>query len=386
VSRLDVIRRPARAGGVGIAGLALAAVTATSPVLAAADCVPTAAVFPPGTWVAHGIQIHKESSDDRSTTVIQGSGGFHLTVSEYGEASGSMSLVGTGYSQSWIEGDDSSQQVDFLVDAQLSGTGARIWADGEMALEFSGVIDSNPNGDGDSYSGSGSDLFGYGNETSIEYHRSFAPSAASCNTVFGSLDGAVEYGAEGGSDQTFFLAARVGKAPSNVDIEGQLVEILDAAEEVLAMDPVDDEILARFVYDVIAFDSLLTSLEACDFADMPSLSPAWGMLRTVLIQTADRFLDTALGGAYTTRDVIGVMAIVLQGGTLGWRGDDCIQPSASDEDGASLFVKFEDVLLARLELAASDIVHPEAKDEVQEIAAAAYQFGLPRLIAALEGR
>jgi hypothetical protein len=113
--------------------------------------------------------------------------------------------------------------------------------------------------------------------------------------------------------------------------------------------------------------------------------PIWQMLRSVLINAGTRFFQAALAGAYSTRDVILTLTTVLQGGALGWRGEECLEPTqAEDTDG--ILVLAEDVLLERLAQAweIGDVGKRNA--EIAQIAAAAYQFGMPRLIAALEGR
>jgi len=83
--------------------------------------------------------------------------------------------------------------------------------------------------------------------------------------------------------------------------------------------------------------------------------------------------------------VISVMAAILQGGTMGWRGPDCLEPQYSDDTEALSYL-FEDVILNRLELAWAIEDPLERAAEMERIAAAAYQFGLQRVIAALEGR
>jgi hypothetical protein len=382
VRAFEAMVRRVQVGGLGALAVALAALTATSPVLAADDCEPLAAAFGPGDWVARGIQIFKVDEDDRSTAIVEGEGGFRLSISPTGDASGSFSLAGTGLVKSFVEGDKSGLEVQWMTTGKLSGNGTVVRADGTRELAISGQIDSNPNGDGDEWSGTGQELWSFGNETSTDYHGSFSPSAANCNTVFGSLTGPVAFGSATDGD-SYFVAVRVGSVPSDVDIEGQLVELLDRAQEVLAMDPLDADILGRFVDDLVAFDALLVSLEYCDVLQA-NVGPIWAMLRSTLIHAAIEYLEAALGGAYATYDVISVMTAISQGGTLGWRGPDCLEPSYRD-DTDRIATLFEDVMLNRLELA-WEIPDPnERTAEISRIAAAAYQFGLGRVIAALEG-
>ena len=374
--------RRAGAGGLAALAIVLAMLTIASPVLAAGDCDPVAAAFSPGKWSARGIQISKIDHDDRSVVIIEGDGGFTLSISETGDADGTFSLAGTGMSKSFVENDDSGLEVQWLTTGKLAGNGTVVRADGTRDLAISGQIDANPNGDGDDW---GNEFQGFGNETTTEYHGTFSPSAANCNTVFGSLRGPVAFGSADGGD-SLFLAVRIGKAPDNIDIEGQLVELLDRAQEVLQGDTPDAEILNRFVQDLLAFDALLVSLEYCD-ALQANVGPIWGMLRATMIHAAHQFLSAALGGAYDTREVIFTMTSVIQGGTMGWRGPECLEPQEFADDAEALLVQFEDVLLKRLEYAwlMPDSQASERLAELAQIAAAAYQFGLGRVIAAMEG-
>ncbi|MCI0346938.1 MAG: hypothetical protein L0221_16090, partial [Chloroflexi bacterium] len=182
--------------------------------------------------------------------------------------------------------------------------------------------------------------------------------------------------------ESFFLAFRRGGThPPEVDVQGQLAELMAEAQFVMNMDPVDTDVLARFVLDMLQFESLLASLEACDVYREGNLGPAWAMLQSVMFNTIRVFLVAAESGAYTTRDVIRTIAIWIQGGSLGWRADDCLAPNTSSDGAMDLFVKFEDVLLERYEVAQG----AGETTEMQMIAAAAYQYGLPRVIAAVEG-
>jgi hypothetical protein len=382
VSIRQSAQRRARVGGLGALAIALAALSVASPVLAAGDCEPVAAAFGPGTWSARGIQIFRVDDDEQSTVMVEGQGGFRLTISPTGDASGSFSLAGTGVSKSVVEGDNSGLTVQWMTSGKLSGNGTVVRADGTRELVISGAIDSNPNGEGDEWSGSGQEMWGFGNEASMDYHATFSPSAANCNTVFGSLDGPVAFGSASGGD-SYFVAVRVGSAPDDVDIEGQLVELLDRAQEVLAMDPLDADILGRFVDDLVAFDALLVSLEYCD-ALQANVGPIWAMLRSVLIHAAHDYLSAALGGAYPTYDVISTMTAIIQGGTMGWRGPDCLEPTYQ-EDTAEILGTFEEILLERLAIAWQLPDALERTAEIARIAAAAYQFGLTRVTAALEG-
>jgi hypothetical protein len=381
VSLLLTGARRAQAGGLGALAIVLAMLTAASPVLAAGDCDPIAAAFSPGKWSARGIQISKIDHDDHSVVIIEGEGGFTLSISETGDADGTFSLAGTGTSRSFESTDHSGLEVQWMTTGELSGNGTVVRADGTRDLAISGQIDSNPNGAGDDW---GTEFYHFGNETTTDYHATFSPSAANCNTVFGSLRGPVAYGSADGGD-SLFMAVRIGSIPDDIDIEGQLMELLDRAQEVLRGDG-DPEILNRFVQDLLAFDALLVSLEYCD-ALQANVGPIWALLRETMLSAAYQFLAAAYTDAYSTRDVIFTMTSVIQGGTMGWRGPECLEPQAFADDAEGLLVKFEDVLLKRLEYAwmMDDSRAAERLAELAQIAAAAYQFGLGRVIAAMEG-
>jgi hypothetical protein len=359
--------------------LVLAFLTGAQPVLAEA-CLPTAAAFPPGHWVARGISVHVEDEDELSVVVVEGTGGFDLTVDDLGAVHGSFSLAGEGYVQSWQEGDDGGASASYLKTGDMSGTATVIQIDGETNVEMVGVVDVEPNHDGDRSNASGQDLYGFGNEFTMPFSARFSPSAANCNTVFGSLGGPVEYGTAATGGEAFFLAYRDGVAPASVDVQGQLAELLEDAQFVLNMDPVDTDVLARFVLDMLQFESLLASLEACDPGSELDMGATWQMLQSVTFNTIHRFLDAADTGAYTTTDVIAAIGIWIQGGSLGWRASDCLDVNTNDAGALDLLVKFEDVLLERYEIAKNggDI------GEMKQIAAAGYQYGLSRVIAAVE--
>lgn len=363
------------------AAIALAFLTAVQPVFAD-NCIPTQGAFPPGHWVARGITIRSELTDELSVTVLNATGGFDLTVDDTGMAKGTLSVAGEAFSQSWVEFDDSSSHATFIKTGDLTGTGMVIRVDGEMEAHIEGVIDVNPNGDGDDYSGSGNDLFPFENSFTKEFSGQFSPSQANCNEVFGSFRGPVEYGTEYDGNESYYIAFRVGGThPEEADVQGRLAELMEDAEFVMNMDPVDTDVLAEFVLDMLAFESLLVSLEACDVYNEGDLGAAWAMLQSIMFNTIRMFLSAAESGAYSTRDVITAIAIWVQGGSLGWRGDTCLDANTSSDGAMDLFVKFEDVLLKRYEIARENGV----TQEMNQIAAAAYQYGMPRVIAAVEG-
>jgi hypothetical protein len=346
----------------------------------AESCVPTVGAFPPGDWAAKAIQLHITDTDDLSTLVMDGVGGFQLHVSDSGSATGTYQMSGQGYAQSFAENDESSSQASWRTDATLDGTATTITMEGETAWAMSGEIDVHTaDGGPDPFSAGGQDLFGFENEFIRPFTGQFSPSAANCNTVFGSLAGPVEYGVAD-SSQPVFLAYRTSGKPHDADVQGQLAELMADAQFVLNMDPVDTDVLAQFVLDMISFDSLLASLESCDPGDELAMGATWQMLQSVMLNTIRTFLNAADIGAYSTTAVIGVIGVWAQGGGLGWRADDCLAVNDSDEPALDLLVKWEDVLLERLEIALTG----PALSEIAQIRVAAYQYGLPRVIAALE--
>jgi len=133
--------------------------------------------------------------------------------------------------------------------------------------------------------------------------------------VFGSLAGSVEYGTDTDGSESYFMAVRVGANPADVDVQGQLAALLERAEIVLNMDPVDTDILARFVLDMLQFESLLASLESCDPGSELDMGPAWAMLRSVMLNTVRTFLDAAQNEAYTSREIVRTLGLWLQGGS-----------------------------------------------------------------------
>jgi hypothetical protein len=368
--------------GVGLLPPFLVFTLIASPVLAADECIPTRTAFSPGTWVASGITLNASDDDGHSVVQDHGEGGFRLTITEQGDASGSISLVGSGVAASYLDGDDSGMTVEWMVNGTLSGNGLYVQVDGTQDLTISGVIDSNPNGSGDEWSGSGNEFWGFGNQTSREYHSAFSASAANCDQVFGSLGGPAEFGTQTPSE-SYFLAVRVGAAP-DIDLEAQLDELMERANDVLHMDPVDTDVLGDFIVDFLAFDALVASLEDCEL-EGADVGPAWEMLRSVLLAVAHQFLGAAESGAYENRSVIGVMTLLLQGGLLGLRGNDCLEANGNTEGLGEILDRFDLVLLERLKDADRVVSRLEGSEgDIREIVAAAYQFQLPTTIQYIE--
>jgi hypothetical protein len=339
----------------------------------AEDCIPQTAAFPPGHWVASGISVDREDVDELSVLLSSESGAFGVDVDPAGGASGTFSMVGEGAIE-MIGSDEGYAAASWLKTGEITGTASLLQVDGEIDLQISGAVDVSPNHDNDPIVGE--DVYDFENHITRPFSMQFSPSAANCNQVFGSLDGPVEYGTS--TPQSFFIAVRTSGRAQEADVQGQLALLLERAQDILNMDPQDTEVLRTFVYDMLAFESLLASLESCDVGNELDMGAAWGMLQSVMFNVMHHFLGAALGGEYSTRDVITAVGIWIQGGSLGWRGGGgCLDPNTASDGAMDLFVKFEDVLLERL-LDAGDA-------DRSLIAAAAYQYGLPRVIAALEG-
>ena len=366
-----------RRGGPPTLAIALTALltflTAAQAALAE-DCIPATAAFPPGHWVASGISITREDSDELSALVTTESGAFGVDVDQGGGVTGTFSMVGEGTLE-MIGSDEGYANATWLKTGNITGTASLLQVDGEVDLQIEGGIDVSPSHSDDPIKPGGQDVYDFENNITRPFSFQFSPSAANCNQVLGSLDGPVEYNSE--APQSFFLAFRTGARAGEVDVQGQLAELMEQADLVLNMDPVDTDVLAQFVFDMLAFESLLASLESCDKGNELDMGAAWSMLQSLMFNTMHHFLNAADAGAYTTRDVITAVGIWLQGGSLGWRNGDCISPNGASDGAMDLWIKFEDVLLERLEMASDT--------ERSQIAAAAYQYGLPRVIAALEG-
>jgi hypothetical protein len=344
----------------------------------AEECVPTVAAFPVGHWIASGITMNADAVDNLSALVITETGGFGVTVDEVGGVSGTYSMVGEGALE-MLGSDEGTAEASWITNGQLSGTASVIQIDGETDMHIEDVVDVEPNFDDDQWNPSGKDEYGFKNDFTRPFSKQFSPSQANCNQVFGALDGPVQYGTN--AQQSFFIAVRVGATAKQIDVQGRLAELIEEAQAVLNMDPVDTDVLARFVLDMLQFEALLASLESCDVGNELDMGAAWGMLQSVMFNTMHHLLDAAAKGAYQTRDVITAVGMWIQGGSLGWRGDDCLNVSDSSEGAMELLVQFEDILLARYEIAKDAGVTLE----MSQIAAAAYQYGLPRVIAAVEG-
>jgi hypothetical protein len=361
--------------------VALAFVTVSRPVLAA-TCIPTVVGFSPGQWYARGISIENKMEDDISVTYLAGTGGFDLSIDQHGAASGNFALSGESQSLALGAFDDSRAHEVYTKTGTLSGTGIAVRIEGEMSVVIGGLIDVEPNHDGDQSNQSGNDLYGFGNQYTEPFSGEFAPSAANCNQAFGSLSGPVKYGsASAGADSFFMAYRRGGTTPSSVDVQGQLAQLMEDAEVVLNMNPIDTDALGNFVIDMLTFDSLLASLESCDPGHELDMGPAWAFIQSVMLNTIRTFLTVAQGGEYVTSSVIDVMRIWIQGGSLGWREEDCLSPNSADDYALDLLTQFEDILLARYEIARQLF----DDGEMAIIAAAGYQYGLPRVIAAVEG-
>lgn len=358
--------------------MTLAMLIVASPVTAE-TCVPTLAAFPPGNWIAKGITIDREDTDGISALVTTETGGFGLNVDDTGAVSGTFSMVGEGALE-MIGSDEGTADASWIKTGQLQGTGSLIQVDGEVDFHIEGGVDVEPNHDDDQFNGSGQDVFGFEHDFTRPFSMLFSPSAANCNEVFGSLDGPVEY--DTARSQAYFLAVRVGARAHEVDVQGQLATLLEQAQTVLNMDPVDTDVLGSFVIEMLQFEALLASLESCDVGNELDMGGAWQMLQSVMFNTVHHFLDAAAAGEYPARTVVTVFGLWLQGGSLGLRGGECLSPEGANTEAlGDILAKTEDVLLSRIEKAfeAGD------KAEYQVVAWAAYAYQFETIQQFMEG-
>lgn len=361
---------------IALAAAALALVTAASPVFA--TCVAVGQAFPPGLWSGQVANLATYDEDEISTAVTDGVGSFWLRVDDEGRVDdGSFAFDALGYAQSWLENDDSASAAKWQITGKLSGTGNAVQIDGEMVMEMEAVIDVHDEEGPDPYSGSGNDLYGFDSTIERVYVSELLPHTPGCGTIYGEMDAPVGFG----DTAVHFYAVRLdGPVREMPNVEGQLVELLEDAESMVGMDPFDSELFLGWMYDLLAFDAKVVALEACNPERIRTVGPAWSLIRTVMLDSVGRFLAAAEGGAYETTHLIGAMRAFLRGGLLGWRGEECVEAQV-DERAEGFFVTFEEILIERLALAwdADDRI------EVQRISIAAYQFGLPRLMAAING-
>ena len=372
------------------------AVFAAGPARAQEDCEPTTGVFSPGVWTSHSVETSGQSDDGLSTLNIYAAGDFALTVDDLGQATGGLTIEGVGGAVMNNGIDKSNMTASYTIEAQLMGTGAHVEATGEMVTDMSGSIDTR-GADGKSWL---EDEYGvdedmeFGNTFTLPWSTTITPTHANCNTAFGTFgDTPLSYGDDGTLNTyeneitTTWLAVRHGQSEGADDIEATFIELMEDADFVLNMDPIDTDVLAQFVFDMFAFDSLLASAEYCEKVDLGGLAPgnpAYEMLRSTMLNTVRVFVNAADSGAYTTQDVINVTRLYVQSASLGWRGatGECLQPNVNNEGALDQFVRIEDVLIERYQLASEG----NDQQEMAAIVTAAYQFGMPRLIAEVEGR
>ena len=124
----------------------------------------------------------------------------------------------------------------------------------------------------------------------------------------------------------------------------------------------------------VRLDAMVASLEDCEL-EGADVGPAWEMLRSVLIAVAHQFLGAAESGAYETRSVIGIVTLLLQGGLLGLRGNDCLEANGNTEGLGDILDRFDLVLLERLKDADRGVSRLNGSEgDIRQIVAAAYQF------------
>jgi len=360
------------------------------------DCNPTQGVFSPGRWRSESVEMSGQVRDGLSTLVTHGTGSFVINVDDRGEASGALSMEGVAGAASDSELNNDWMTAQYVVDATLDGTGARVEATGEMTTQMSGSIDTR-GADGYSFleeeEGAKED-HAFGNTFTVPWSTTIAPTASNCNQAYGTFGGGSVLHDENGMESqytdtvnTIWYAFKSGKSEGIHDIESQFVELMDDAEYVLNMDPLETDVLSQFIKDVLAFDSVLASAEYCEKVDLGGLAPgnpAYNMLQSVMFNVMHTFLGTADKGAYTTQDVIYVATMFLQSTALGWRGasGECLEPNQYDDTAHDIFVKVEDVLIERYHLA----VEAGDQKEIDAIVAAAYHFMMPRLLAEVNGQ
>jgi hypothetical protein len=375
------IRRSSAATGAIAVTLSIAILG--SPAGAAALCPPKLGVFGPGEWVARNITFHTSDDDGFAAAELQGNGSFTLTVDEFGQASGGLAFEGSFA----LAADDPSEETHaegtFTITADLTGTGARVLAQGESAADLSGQIDVQGQ-DGEDVLG-GNALPGFEAPIVQPYETTIVPSSSNCMQAVGTFGGgAIAYNPDGSlatDSPAVWYAFRVDKGTHGEDFEERFVELMDRAEVVLAQDPFDADILARFVLEMLEFDALLTSAEYCDDVSLGGLepgNPAYHFLQSVMLHTMSKFVAAAEHEAYSVPDIIYVATSYLQSAALGWRGPGgCLAIDGSDDAAMDLFVRFEELLLTKYREA------EEAGNRglMRMIASAAYQLGFGRIIA-----
>lgn len=372
------------------------AVFAAAPARAAdPDCNPTQGVFSPGRWRSDSIETSGQVRDGLSTLVTYGHGSFVIEVNDVGEASGGLSMEGVAGAASDSQLNHDVMTARYTIDATLEGTGASVRAEGEMTTEMSGSIDTR-GADGHSFleeeEGAVED-HAFGSTFTVPWSTTISPTSSNCNQAYGTFGGSLLYGDDGMESQftdsvnTIWYAFKSGASREVHGIEEEFVALMEDAGRVLNMDPIDTDVLAQFIKDMLSFDSLLASAEYCDSIDLGGIAPgnpAYNMLQSVMFNVMFTFLRSAENGAYETQDVITVATMFLQSASLGWRGPsgECLEPSPNDEAALDIFVRVEDVLIERYRLAV------EAGDEAEiwAIVAAAYHFGMGRLLNEVNGQ
>jgi hypothetical protein len=363
----------------GPLALALLVFATQEPVYAA--CVRGTPAFSAGTWKGELAEIRTSMTDTRTgdlyTLNTEGVGSFVLEIEDTGEVGGTFAFDGLGTARASEEDDWSAAQWEVL--GELGGTPSYVTIDGEMELVIGGEVDVNPGDGPDEYSGSGQSSYGYGLEIDVPYTSEFSAWSIDCHSASGEMTSPVGFPDWAGeSPTTPFYAVRVGSA-ATPDVEGQLVGLLDEAEQVLTMaaDPetFDSDALGSFLLTVLRFDALLVSLESCNPDGHYEAGPAWETMRNVVLKVVTQFVYAAQEGAYDTRDVIRVMGVMLQSGILAWNDESCLAPGA-DDSPRQIWRMFEGVLVERL----GHAIDNGDTATVAMIVAAAHQYGLVRIL------
>ncbi len=119
----------------------------------------------------------------------------------------------------------------------------------------------------------------------------------------------------------------------------------------------------------------MRSIGACGGEAFAGDYPGHAFLAEVTQGVLMEFLMLARQGTYTTREIIEAMTAGVAGGGLTSVSVGCAA-ELEDDLGETLFRTFEDLLLERLQ----DAWDAGDQRQVNDIRAAAYQFGLERIM------
>jgi hypothetical protein len=356
----------------GCAGVGLAVLLATQPVLAA-DCATPAARLSPGDW-SGGAAFNGATFHDGATEMITDhyvSLAFH--VSDSGAVEGDFVLNASGVMQG--KQADINSVAAWSIDAELSGVPTEITATGTLAMAMQGVIDIS-GGDGEDPLG-GPTHMGSAGGLEKETEFTFGPDAANCAVASGDFGDNFRVQHDGGELPLGWIAFRAGAPKIHDQLHDRYNQIVDEAMRVLGADEVDVTELTFLVAKLIGFNNVLAQPEYC--TSVPQELRPGTHANVIAQQLLGAALTHAMGaatdGAYTTEDVIKIMTLGLQAAALD--APECgPEPDKVYADRAELMGMFETVLELRLDAARENGDHAE----IGQILAAAYQFGLYGLL------